>query len=199
MRFLSRREAEARPLAALILVGVGVLGLALTAFAIPRVGIGVDAAVHALTSIELRDLPANLTLTQAYEHVFGVSEFYGVFMQQFADWLHSTFEDTGYRYLQPDWLPTYRWQALGTLTLGALTAACLGWTVLRSTGSRVAGAFAFAAVMTTPPLHRFGDRWVHRRVRCVRADAGQLRFNLAPVARGQPMVHAHGMASRHCG
>lgn len=157
---------------ALILVALGLLGVAVSTLAIPSSGIGWDAGIDTFAAQNVRGIQDGNSLAQAYEMVLWTSEFYGVLIQWAADAIYEPFG--GSSSLATDIAVTYRLQAAVSLTLIAGSAVVAGAVVFVLFSSRVAGAFTFATISTLPFL----------------SGMAIINFKDAPVAAGLTLVSA---------
>lgn len=165
-----------------VLVGIGALASALAFLSLARGGIGWDSPVDARAIAEIRALPLDATLQQAYDAVFWTSEFYGLLISQLADGAHALVTGSTVT-LEPWSLATYRWQGGVTIALAIVGAGALGLAVARALGSPLAGAFAWALTMATPVF--FGMTHVN--------------FKDVPVAAGLTMVSSGLILSQVAG
>ena len=89
------------------------------------------------------------TLERAYASVVGASEFYGVFLQQFADLLHRV--ATGSTdLLQPDDPATYTYQGIANLILAIVSVTAFAVALALAVRSWLAAAFAWSLTLATP-------------------------------------------------
>ena len=102
-------------IACLVALGVGSIMIAGWSLAVG--GIGWDARTDTAAALQVRAIPSSDSLAQAYDAVYLNSEFYGVFIQQFADLLHTVFTGSTH-HLQPDDSATYLYQ--GGITLASV-------------------------------------------------------------------------------
>ena len=155
-----------------ILVGLGVLGTAVSALAIPRAGIGWDAGIDSFAAQNVRGVDDSSPLSQAYEQVFSTSEFYGVLVQWTSEFAYALFG--GDSSLATDFVVSYQLQAVVSLTMSFASAVIAGLVVFQLFSSRVAGAFVFATISTLPYL----------------SGMAIINFKDAPIATGMTMVSA---------
>lgn len=127
---------------------LGAAGAAVSAWAIPRAGIGWDAGIDTYAAIDVRGIPAGSSLNEAYESVYSTSEFYGVLVQWAGDLLGVL--AGGSAPLSPSSASTYQLQAAVTLVLVVAGTAVAAWTVAYLLNSRIAGLFVWAAALTVP-------------------------------------------------
>ncbi len=136
-------------------------------------GIGWDAPTDTTTALQVRAIPSSDTLAQAYDAVYLNSEFYGVFIQQFADLLHQAFTGSTHN-LQPDDPAAYLYQGAITLALSVLSVTALAIAVGLVFRSVLAAAFAWSLTLATP-------LWL---------GMSHLDFKDVPVAAGLNLVTA---------
>lgn len=129
---------------------LGIAGVLMSALAIPRAGIGWDAGIDTSAALEVREIPADSSLADAYDFVFSTSEFYGVLIQWTADLLYALGGGRGP--LATDSALTYQLQSVVTLTLSVVSAAIAAAVVAKVLRSRVSGLFTWALIMTVPLL-----------------------------------------------
>lgn len=111
-------------------------------------GIGWDSGIDTLAAAQIRELDPSLGLHDAYAAVYSTSEFYGVLVQNLAEWLSVVAgQEQG---LATSSLETYRWQGAVVVTLVLLATAAAGWAVTQVTESRVAGASSVAVTVSIP-------------------------------------------------
>lgn len=156
-----------------LLIALGALGAVAAVVSIGRAGIGWDAPVDARALVEVRAIPADATLSVAYESVQSTSEFYGILIPQLAEAAHRLVTGS-VNPLEPWNLATYRWQSGVTVVLAIGSAAALGAAVTVALRSRVAGAFTWALIMTTPLF----------------VGMSHVNFKDMPVAAGMSLVSA---------
>lgn len=144
-RFLLKR------ITVFLLIFIGLAAVPAAAIAMRMSGIGWDAYLDTQQAIAVRELPAGISLEEAYEAIYYTSEFYGVLIHQLGDLLHGIFTGS-FNVQQPDDLRAYRWQGLANLLLATTAAASLGAAVGSALKSTLAGSFTWALTMTTPVL-----------------------------------------------
>jgi hypothetical protein len=132
-----------------ILIVLGAAAAVLAFLGLFRAGVGWDAPIDVHSAIEVRTLPPGLSLQDAYLAVYSTSEYYGILVAQIADAVHQL-ASASQELLPPDRLETYRWYGAVSIVIAVLGAACLGVAVASALRSALAGAFAWAATMTTP-------------------------------------------------
>ena len=162
-----------RSLSTWILIAMGGLGSLAALLSIARAGIGWDSPVDARALLEVRALPPEVTLEEAYGAVQSTSEFYGILIPQLAEGVHGLITGSSAA-LEPWSLATYRWQAGVTVVLATVAAAALAWATSHALSSRLAGAFTWALVMTTPVI----------------VGMSHVNFKDMPVAAGLSMFSA---------
>lgn len=168
-----------RTLVIWFLIAWGIVGAVLAIVSVGRAGIGWDAPIDVRAVAEIRAIPAEASLEQAYEMVFWTSEFYGLLNTQMAEAAHSLITGSALP-LDASNLATYRWLAGVTLTISITGAAALGAVIGLATRSRLAGAFTWALIMTTPLL----------------VGMSHVNFKDAPVAAGMSLLSAGLILSR---
>ena len=89
------------------------------------------------------------TLERAYASVVGTSEFYGVFLQQFADLLHRVATGST-TLLQPDDPATYTYQGIANLILAIVSVTAFALALALAVRSWLAAAFAWSLTLATP-------------------------------------------------
>jgi hypothetical protein len=158
-------------IATLIVLGVGAIMIA--CWSLATGGIGWDAHTDTGAALQVRAIPSSDSLTQAYNAVYLDSEFFGVFIQQFADLLHTTFTGST-QHLQPDDSATYLYQGGITLALAVLSVTALAIAVGLVFRSVLAAAFAWSLTLATP-------LWL---------GMSHLDFKDVPVAAGLNLITA---------
>lgn len=161
------------------LTGLGLLGAFLAVLSVGRAGIGWDAPIDARVVAEIRAIPLELPLEQAYDLVFWTSEFYGLLIFQLAEGAHALITGSVLPLDSSD-LATYRWQAGVVIALAVTGAAFLGIAMWRATRSALAGAFTWALIMAMPTY----------------VGMSHVNFKDAPVAAGMSMLSAGLILSR---
>jgi hypothetical protein len=131
----------------LLVLGVGSIMIA--GWSLATGGIGWDAPTDTWAALQVRAVPSSDSLAQAYNSVYLTSEFYGVFIQQFADLLHTLFTGSTH-HLQPDDPATYLYQGGVTLALSVISVSALAVAVGVVFRSVLAGAFAWSLTLSTP-------------------------------------------------
>lgn len=159
--------------AAIVLVLIGIVGAFLAARSITAAGIGYDAVFEVDAALINRAIDSSLTLQQAYDIAPITSEFYGMLTFQLADGLHLILTNNS------EWMPssdptTFQWQFAVTLGLSVIASIAFAIAVGLALRSRLAGAFAWAALMTFP-------LWLGLSV---------IDYKDAPVAAGLTLISA---------
>lgn len=131
-----------------ILVALAAVAGGLMAATTLTTGIGWDSGIDTLAAAQIRELDPGLGLRDAYAAVYSTSEFYGVLVQNLAEWISRALGTA--QGLPTSSLETYRWQGLVSVTLVLLASVAAGWAVTRATRSRVAGAFSAAVTLSIP-------------------------------------------------
>jgi hypothetical protein len=131
----------------LLSLGAGSIGIA--CWSLASGGIGWDSRLDVSAAAITRSLGPSLSLSQAYDAVPATSEFYGVFIYQFADVLHllTTGSTTS---LGPDRWVTYLYLGAANLILSVAAVTALAVAVSLTFRSVLAGAFAWAVTLATP-------------------------------------------------
>jgi hypothetical protein len=141
-------------------------------------GIGWDSPTDTVSALQVRAIPSSDSLAQAYSSVYLNSEFYGIFIQQFADLLHTVFTGSSHQ-LQPDDSATYLYQGGITLALSVISVTALAIAVGLAFRSALAATFAWSLTLATP-------LWL---------GLSHLDFKDVPVAAGINLVTAGLMFS----
>ena len=94
-------------------------------------------------------MDSSWTLERAYASVVGTSEFYGVFLQQFADLLHRVATGST-TLLQPDDPATYTYQGIANLILAIVSVTAFALALALALRSWLAAAFAWSLTLATP-------------------------------------------------
>lgn len=131
----------------LLLVGAASVAVAFRGIFVG--GVHWDAGIDTTAAIQLREITPDMTLQQAYDSVDYTSEWYGVFVQASADWLHQRVTGST-EWLMPHDPEAYLWQGVVNVIVATLGAGALAWGVGRVLRSALAGAFAWALLWTTP-------------------------------------------------
>lgn len=138
---------------------VGLASISLSVIGALKTGIGWDTDIDMYSSIQIRSLPSNLTLAQAYDAIISTSEHYGILVQVSGDWLTrlfggSTPMEDGWldTYIGPDWLVRFRSQAYISILMFVLGTTGLAFAIARVTSSRVSGLVLWAAILSAPTL-----------------------------------------------
>jgi hypothetical protein len=155
------------------LVALGVGSILIAGWSLAVGGIGWDAATDTAAGLQVRAIPSSDSLTQAYNAVYLNSEFYGVFIQQFADLLHTVFTGSTH-HLQQDDSATYLYQGGITLALSVFSVTALALAVGLVFRSALAAAFAWSLTLATP-------LWL---------GMSHLDFKDVPVAAGLNLITA---------
>ena len=129
---------------------VGLSAIVVSAFAIPRIGIGWDSGMHTYGALDFREIADGSNLTEAYDQIFLNIEFYGVLIQWGADALFAVTGGQGPS--SPASLLTYQLQGALTLGLSVFSASAIGMVVAHITRSRVSGLFVWSAMLSLPLL-----------------------------------------------
>ncbi len=141
-----------------VLVGTGIVAFAGAIISMMYAGIGWDARMDTGQSVVIREvvpnLPAGSSLEAAYDKIYFTAEFYGILIPQLGDFLHSILTGSIFtgsqEMLQLNDMAAYRLQGLANVVIAAVAAGSLGFAIASALKSRLAGAFAWALIMTTP-------------------------------------------------
>ncbi len=145
----SRRIGRLHRLAIGLLLSVGIGAVAVAAWSLAHGGIGWDSRFDTQAAYATRSVDPSWTLARAYAWVPATSEFYGVFLQQFADALHLLVRGT----MEPrgsDDPVTYVYQGLANMILSLLSVTALAVALAVSLRSMLAAAFAWSVTLATP-------------------------------------------------
>ena len=142
------RAETVRRVAIVVLLALGAAAIGVAAWSLVNGGIGWDARFDTFAALEVRSIHAG-TLAEAYDAAPLNSEFYGVFLQQFADVLH-VLTTGSTEPLGPDDSTTYLYQGAATLILSAAAVTALAFAVGVAFRSLLAGAFAWSLTLATP-------------------------------------------------
>ena len=139
----------ARRVAIAVLLALGVGSIVVAAWSLARGGIGWDSRGDTYAELATRSLDSSWPLARAYEAVPGTSEFYGVFLYQFADVLHTLRTGSTGR-LGPEEPVTYLYQGAATLMLSVISVTVLAVAIAVAFRSVLAAAFAWSLTLATP-------------------------------------------------
>ena len=146
---LGWRKDGPHRLAVASLLALGVGSIAVAAWSLSRGGIGWDSRNDTAAALEARSVDSSLPLADAYGAVRSTSEFYGVFLYQFADVLHLL--TTGVTEpLGPEEPVTYLYQGAATLILSVASVTALAVALAIAFRSLLAAAFAWSLTLATP-------------------------------------------------
>lgn len=124
----------------------------ITSFATISVGsIGWDSPVDLSAFEKIKTLPSGLSLDESYALVntFYPPQFYGLLIQQLAEFFHHFFAGkTSWNFDNP--FQVFRWQGLVTLAISIFSIAAMSSVVAFTLKSKIAGSFAWAVCMTIP-------------------------------------------------
>jgi hypothetical protein len=140
------------------LLAIGLVAAVGSVVAMMYAGIGWDARMDTGQSVVIREvvpnLPAGSSLEVAYDKIYFTAEFYGILLPQLGDFLNSILTGSilsgSQEMLQLNDMAAYRLQGLASVAIAALAAGSLGFAIASALKSRLAGAFAWALIMTTP-------------------------------------------------
>jgi hypothetical protein len=144
-----RRAVSLHGLAIGLLVGVGIGAIGVALWSLAHAGIGWDSRVNTQSALAIRSVDPDWTLRQAYAWVPGRSEFYGVFLQQFADRLHLIASGST-EPLRPNDPVTYVYQGLANLILSVISVTALAVALAVALRSVLAAAFVWSVTLATP-------------------------------------------------
>jgi hypothetical protein len=155
----------------LFVLGVG--SILIAGWSLATGGIGWDAPTDTASALQVQAIPSSDSLAQAYDSVYLNSEFYGIFIQQFADLLHTIFTGSTH-HLQPGDSATYLYQGGIALALSVVSVTALAIAVGLVFRSVLAAAFAWSLTLATP-------LWL---------GMSHLDFKDVPVAAGLNLITA---------
>ena len=142
-------EGAARRLAFASLLSLGVGAILVAGWSLAHGGIGWDSRFDTGAALAARSVDSSRPLAEAYNAVPSTSEFYGLFLYQFADVLHLL--TTGATEpLRPDEPVTYLYQGAATLILSVTSVTALAVALTIAFRSMLAGAFAWSLTLATP-------------------------------------------------
>jgi len=144
-----RRILTARGLAVGLLVCVGIVAVAVAGWSLAHGGIGWDSRGDTQAAAATRSVDTSWTLARAYAWVPQGSEFYGVFLQQFADALHLLVTGTT-KSPGADDPAAYVYQGVANMILSVLSVTALAVAVAVAFRSALAGAFLWSLTLSTP-------------------------------------------------
>ena len=142
-------EEAVRRVALVLLLALGLCSVGLAAWSVGAGGIGLDTRMDRVSALTTRSVDGDMTLQQAYDAIPSDHEFYGVFVGQTADVLH-TLTTGSTKPLGPDDPTTYRYEASVTLALGVLAVTALAAVIWLALGSLLPAAFAWSLTLATP-------------------------------------------------
>jgi hypothetical protein len=148
MRNASRHEA-AQTLATILLLALGVAAIVVAAWSLTHGGIGWDSRPDTFAELDTRSVHSSWSLARAYDAVPFTSEFYGVFLYQFSDVLH-TLATGATQPLKPDSPATYVYQGIANLILSVTSVTALALALAAAFRSVLAAAFGWALTLSTP-------------------------------------------------
>lgn len=143
------RENAPRRLAIVLLLALGVGSIVVAAWSLAHGGIGWDSQFDTGAALDARAVSSSSRLHDAYEEVPSTSEFYGVFLYQFADVLHQL-ATSATEPLGPNDPLTYDYQGAATLILSVVSVTALAIALAIAFRSLLAGAFAWSLTLATP-------------------------------------------------
>ncbi len=144
-----RRIGPLHTLAIGLLLSVGIGAVAVAAWSLAHSGIGWDSRFDTQAALATRSVDSSWTLARAYAWVPSSSEFYGVFLQQFADVLHLLVTGSTER-LGPDSPVTYVYQGIANVILSVVSVTALAVALAVALRSVLAAAFAWSITLATP-------------------------------------------------
>ena len=146
---IGSREDAPRRLAVVMLLALGVGSIVVAAWSLAQGGIGWDSRFDTGAALDARAVSSSWPLDEAYEAVPSTSEFYGVFLYQFADVLHLLTTGAS-EPLGPEEPVTYRYQGAATLILSVASITAFAFALAIAFRSVLAGAFAWSLTLATP-------------------------------------------------
>ena len=141
-------EIAVRRLALVMLLLLGLSSVGLAAWSLAAGGIGRDTRIDTYAALTTRGIGGHTTLQQAYAEVDQSHGFYGVFIEQAADAVHSLTGSTAM--LGPDDPKTYLYQGAVVLALAVAAVTALALALALALRSWLAGAFAWSLTLATP-------------------------------------------------
>ncbi len=151
----ARRPGESRWLGSFhrlaigLLLSVGIGAVAVAAWSLAHAGIGWDSRFDTQAAFAIRSVDSSWTLSRAYAWVPSTSEFYGIFLQQFADVLHLLVTGSS-EHLGPDDPVTYAYQGAANIILSVLSVTALAVALAVALRSVLAAVFAWSVTLSTP-------------------------------------------------
>jgi hypothetical protein len=142
-------EETTRRVSIALLLLLGVTAILVASWSIRHGGIGWDARIDTYAALVARSIDSSSSLAIAYDRVPSNNEFYGVFLQQFADVLH-LLATASTEPLQVDDPTTYVYQGIANLILAVLAVTALAFAVALAFRSVLAGAFVWSLTLATP-------------------------------------------------
>lgn len=138
----------------MLILLLGLLAIVVSGLSLRASGIGWDSKFDTDAALAARGVDSKGSLATAYETVPATSEFYGTFIYQLADVLHtmrggSTVAGST-QSLGPDDPATYRYQGLVNLALALIAVTALAVALGVALRSVLAGAFAWSLTLSTP-------------------------------------------------
>jgi hypothetical protein len=131
------------------LVALGVAAVAVAGWSLSRGGIGWDSYFDTGAQLDARAVDSSWPLQRAFDAVPSNSEFYGLFLYQFADLLHLL--TTGVTEpLEPSEPVTYLYQGAATMVVSVASVTALAVALAVAYRSVLAGAFAWSLTLATP-------------------------------------------------
>ena len=140
--------ARAHAIAVWLLILAGCAAIAASAVGVFTGGIGWDVEFDVAAYIQVTELGEIASLADAYERVTYTSEFYGILLPQIAHALWGLLGPA--RPFGPGDLAVYQLLSILNVAIAAIGAAAIGVAVGVALRSRLAGAFAWAAVAALP-------------------------------------------------
>ncbi len=140
------------------LIAMGLVATIGSVISMMYAGIGWDAFMDTGQSVVIREvvpnLPAGSSLEAAYDKIYFTSEFYGILIPQLGDFLYSILTGSIFtgsqEMLQLYDMAAYRLQGLANIFIASIAAGSLGFAITSALKSRLAGAFVWVLIMTTP-------------------------------------------------
>ena len=145
---------SSHPRQVVLILLLGVLAIVVSGLLLRAFGIGWDSKYNTYAALTTRGVGPEDSLDTAYEQVPATSEFYGTFIYQAADLLHTMRGGStaagSTQPLGPDDPATYQYQGLVNLVLALIAVTALAVALGVALRSVLAGAFAWSLTMSTP-------------------------------------------------
>lgn len=169
---------EARSLLAVVILLLGLAAIVVSGMSLGASGIGWDSRYNTAAALATRGVSPDSSLAEAYEAVPETSEFYGTFIYQAADAIHTMRGGStaagSTQPLGPDDPATYQYQGLVNLLLALIAVTALAIALSLALRSVLAGAVAWSLTLSTP-------LWL---------GLSHIDFKDVPVAAGLTLISA---------